>query len=210
MYKSININDFRQFHNVEIFLGKRVTVFAGRNSTGKSTILGLLANSGELKKKDGMTITGGRFRGEFREILHGSKKHDVSGSDRIRIEVVDDSGDVIDYRSFRTTWQKDAGKNRFRIIPLRTFEDGKKTEAKMPIPVLYLGLSRLFPIGEADEDGIQTKSVKFDNDDQKKWFIEQYYSILSMYETITGVDNYSIGETSRKNGVGIETENMLI
>ena len=206
MYKNLKIKDFRQFQDKEILLGKRITVLAGRNSTGKSTILGLLANSGELKKKDGTTFTGRQFRAEFSEILHGSKKYDASGSERIKIEVVDDDENVVDYRSFRTAWQKDSGKDRFRIIPLKIFEDGKKTEAKMPIPVLYLGLSRLFPIGEADEDRIQAKSVKFDDENQKKWFFDQYRNILSMHEVITCVDNYSIGETSKKNGVGIETE----
>ena len=53
MYKLLKLNDFRQFKNMDILLGKRLTVLAGRNSTGKSTILGVLANSGELKKKDG-------------------------------------------------------------------------------------------------------------------------------------------------------------
>ena len=206
MYKNLKIKDFRQFQDKEILLGKRITVLAGRNSTGKSTILGLLANSGELKKKDGTTFAGRQFRAEFSEILHGSKKYDASGSERIKIEVVDDDENVVDYRSFRTAWQKDSGKDRFRIIPLKIFEDGKKTEAKMPIPVLYLGLSRLFPIGEADEDRIQAKSVKFDDENQKKWFFDQYRNILSMHEEITCVDNYSIGETSKKNGVGIETE----
>ena len=206
MYKNLKIKDFRQFQDKEILLGKRITVLAGRNSTGKSTILGLLANSGELKKKDGTTFTGRQFRAEFSEILHGSKKYDASGSERIQIEVVDDDGNVVDYRSFRTAWQKDSGKDRFRIIPLKIFDDGKKTEAKMPIPVLYLGLSRLFPIGEADEDRIQAKSVKFDDENQKEWFFDQYRNILSMHEVITCVDNYSIGETSKKNGVGIETE----
>lgn len=206
MYKNLTIKNFRQFQDKEILLGKRITVLAGRNSTGKSTILGLLANSGELKKKDGTTFTGRRFRAEFSEILHGSKQYDASGSEKIKIEVVDDDENVVDYRSFRTAWQKDSGKDRFRIIPLRIFENGKKTEAKMPIPVLYLGLSRLFPIGEADEDRIQAKSVKFDDENQKTWFFEQYLKILSMHEVITCVDNYSIGETSKKNGVGIETK----
>ena len=90
MYRNILIRDFRQFQNKEILLGKRVTILAGRNSTGKSTILGLLANSGELKKKDGTTFSGKQFRAEFSEILHGSKKYDASGSDRIQIDVVDD------------------------------------------------------------------------------------------------------------------------
>ena len=54
MYKEISINDFRLFHNQTLLLGKYLTVLSGRNSTGKSTILGMLANSGEQKKKDGV------------------------------------------------------------------------------------------------------------------------------------------------------------
>lgn len=51
MYKLLQLNDFRQFKDMNIYLGKRLTVVAGRNSTGKSTVLGILANSGELKRK---------------------------------------------------------------------------------------------------------------------------------------------------------------
>ena len=206
MYKSLIINDFRQFNNMEISLGKRLTVIAGRNSTGKSTILGILANSGELKKKDGTTYANGQFRAEFSEIFHGSKRFDASGSDRIQIDIVDDMGNQIDYRKFRTAWQNDNGKDRFRVIPLKVFEDGKKTEAKMQIPIIYLGLSRLFPIGEANEDNIKANKIKFDDDEQKKWFIEKYTEILSIYDNIGDINNFSIGETDKKKGVGIETE----
>lgn len=205
MYKLLSLRNFRQFNNMDILLGRTVTVIAGRNSTGKSTILGLLANSGELKKKDGITYAGGQFRAEFGEIFHGSKKYDKSGSDRIRIEIVNEDDNPIDYRTFRTAWQANNGKDRFRIIPLKVFEDGSKTEAKMQIPVLYLGLSRLFPIGEANEDKITADSMKFINEEQKKWFIEKYTQILSIYDDISDVNNYSIGETDKKKGVGIET-----
>lgn len=206
MYKSLMINDFRQFNDMKISLGRKLTVIAGRNSTGKSTILGILANSGELKKKDGTTYTNGQFRAEFSEILHGSKKFDASGSDRIQIDIVDDKGNEIDYRKFRTAWQNDNGKDRFRVIPLKVFEDGKKTEAKMQIPVIYLGLSRLFPIGEANADNIKANKIKFVDDEQKMWFINKYTEILSKYDNIGDVDNFSIGETDKKKGVGIETD----
>lgn len=206
MYKLLKLNDFRQFKDMDISLGKRLTVLAGRNSTGKSTILGILANSGELKKKDGITYADGQFRAEFSEIFHGSKKYDASGSDRIQIDIVDENDRQTDYRKFRTAWQNDNGKDRFRVIPLKMLEDGKKTEAKMQIPVIYLGLSRLFPIGEANEDRITTKKIKFIDDEQKKWFVEQYTRILSLYDTVTDVSNYSIGETDKKKGVGIETD----
>ena len=206
MYKLLKLNNFRQFKNMDILLGKRLTVLAGRNSTGKSTILGILANSGELKKKEGTTYSDGQFRAEFSEIFHGSKKYDTSGSDRIQRDIVDESDNIIDYRKFRTAWQNDSGKDRFRVIPLKLLEDGKKTEAKMQIPVVYLGLSRLFPIGEANEDKITTNKIKFTDEEHKKWFVEQYGRILSLYDTVIDVSNYSIGETDKKKGVGIETD----
>ena len=205
MYKLLAIKDFRQFKNVDILLGKRLTVLAGRNSTGKSTILGLLANSGELKKKEGITYANRQFRAEFGEILHGSKKFDASGSDRIHIDIVDENDNIIDYRNFRTAWQKGTSKDRFRVIPLKILENGKKIESKMPIPVMYLGLSRLFPIGEANEDNITAYKANF-NEKQKDWFVNEYKNILSIYDTINDVNNYSIGETDRKTGIGIETE----
>lgn len=207
MYKEIQINQFRQFNNVNIKLGKYLTVIAGRNATGKSTILGLLANSGEIKKKDGSTYLNRQFRAEFSEILHGSKKFDDSGSNKIRINIVDNNDNEIDYRFFRTTWQKNGDKQRFRLIPSKTLADGKKTEAKLHIPILYLGLSRLFPIGEAEESNISTNNIKFFNSEHKNWFIEKYKYILSINEKIVEISNYSIGETDKKKGVGIETNN---
>lgn len=206
MYKSLKINEFRQFHNIDILLGNRITVIAGRNSTGKSTILGILANSGELKKKDGTTFSNRQFRAEFSEIFNGSKKYDASGSDRIMIEIADENSNVVDYRKFRTAWQNNDGKDRFRVIPYKLLEEGKKTESKFNLPVIYLGLSRLFPIGEANEDNIKASTIKFDDDNDKHWFIKKYTEIISIYDEIEDINNYSIGETDKKSGVGIETD----
>ena len=89
-----------------------------------------MANSGELKKKDGTTYTERQFRAEFSEIFHGSKKYDASGSDRIQIDIVDENDNLLDYRKFRTAWQNDNGKDRFRVIPSKTLEDGKKLKLK--------------------------------------------------------------------------------
>lgn len=206
MFKELILRDFRIFQDKTIVLGKYLTVLAGRNSTGKSTILGLLANSGEIKKNRGKTYSGKQFRAEFGEIFHGSKKFDVSSSNRVKIVLSDENGNENDYRNFRTAWQNEKGKERFRIIPSKIDANGKKTEAKLAIPVLYLGLSRLFPIGESDEDNITTNDMKFDNDEHKEWFVKQYNEILSLYDDIEQVSNLSIGETSKKSGVAIGTE----
>ena len=233
MYKEISINDFRLFHNQTLLLGKYLTVLSGRNSTGKSTILGMLANSGEQKKKDGVTYSARPFRAEFSELFKGSRQFDEIGADRFTITLCDENGTETDYRSFRTAWQtKDSSRrrnqmladelgtasaaehrdtepqklDRFRVIPFKKSEDGKRTEAKFDYPVLYLGLSRLFPLGESKDSNISTKSIAFKSEAHRQWFMRHYTSILSMQEDLTQVTNYSIGETDKKSGIGVNTE----
>lgn len=188
-----------------MFLGSALTVIGGRNATGKSTILGILANSGEIKKKDGKTVYGTRFRAEFSEIFKGSQDYDQSQSDRLRIELINSDEQTVDYRSFRTSWQNNKGKSRFRLIPKKIDEFGTKTEAKMNYPVLYLGLSRLFPIGEADDSGIDVKVTKFESDEEKDWFIDNYCRILSINNSINNISSFSISE-NKKRGVGVTTD----
>jgi AAA15 family ATPase/GTPase len=228
MFKSLQIIDFRLFKNQTILLGKQLTVISGRNSTGKSTILGMLANSGELKKKDGTTYFGKAFKSDFSEIFKGSKQFDSIGGNKFVITLSDDSGNNTDFRSFRTAWQQTDKarrnilnessnenlkakrieskliRNRFRIIPHRTV-NGKKIEAKFDYPILYLGLSRLFPLGEAINESITTKEILFKNTDHRDWFILNYKQILSMHLDIQSVTNCNIGETDKKNGIGVNT-----
>lgn len=209
VYKELRIHDFRLFAEQNIILGKYITVLAGRNSTGKSTILGMLGNSSEIKKKDGTTYTGGQFRAEFSEIFKGSRAFDVSKSNRFELIMSDDGESVSEQCFFRTSWQKystdEDSPERFRIIPCRTI-DGKKTEAKMEYPVLYLGLSRLFPIGESNDSNINQEHIKFSSEEHEKWFLEKYVHILSLLDTVNQVTNFSIGETDKKKGVGINTD----
>ncbi len=209
MFRTIKISDFRQFKDKEVYLGKYVTVLAGRNSTGKSTILGLLGNSSEIKKTVGETYTQNRFRAEFSEIIKGSKQFDVTGSGRFQI-IIDDENGMETTCDFRTAWQKydkdDESADRFRLIPKWTKPDGSTTEAKLERPVLYLGLSRLFPIGESQKIGIKKPKIKFDNELHEKWFIDNYTSILSINDDVQTITNYSIGETDKKSGIGVTTD----
>ena len=219
MYKCIQINDFRLFENQTILLGKYLTVLSGRNSTGKSTLLGMIANSGELKKMHGTTYASKPFKAEFSELFKGSKKFDVPAANRFSIILCDESGTEIDYRSFRTAWQqKDSERkkesddtrpveqDRFRVIPFKKLDGTRKTEAKFEYPILYLGLSRLFPLGESSNESITAKNISFKNDEHQKWFVDNYKSILSMQVDVQEVTNFSIGETDKKSGIGINTE----
>lgn len=194
------IEDFRQFQNCEIIIGKKLTAIAGNNGTGKSTILGLLANSSELRGYK--TYMDKSFRGEFAELFSGSPQHDPTGC-KINLEYVERGSkeSVV----FRTAWQNKG--TRFRVIPRRTLPSSKTTEAKLESPVIYLGLSRLYPLGEADTKTLKRHAQRWASTEDRDWFIEKYAAILSIPSTeIKSVSNFDIAQ-SRKRGTGIETEN---
>ena len=201
MINSLEINNFRIFKNSHIKLGKHITAIAGKNGIGKSTILALLGNSCELKSQFGKTIFNTPFRTEFSEIFKASKEFDKSGSNMCKINFSDLSNidKIIESKVCRVTWQK----NRFRIIPETKGENANSR--KKELPSLYLGLSRLFPVGEANSDGIKVESVKL-NDDEKLYFMEHYREILNLdFNDECNVDFINLGETKRKKSVGITT-----
>lgn len=193
------IEDFRQFKDCEIIIGKKLTAVAGNNGTGKSTILGLLANSSQLPRKK--TYIGKPFRGEFSELFSGSPGQDPTGR-RIRLDYIEHEQEKT--IEFRTAWQDEG--TRFRVIPIkRKLSDGRTTEAKLTSPIIYLGLSRLYPFGEADEGSLRRHKQRWDNDDDRDWFIKTYKEILSLRSTaIESVSSFDIAH-SRKRGTGVKT-----
>ncbi|MCL2137387.1 MAG: AAA family ATPase [Coriobacteriia bacterium] len=198
MITRLTINRFRLFEEKTFHFGKFVTVLAGRNATGKSILLGMVANAFELKAKEGRPIIGGSFKAIFSEILKGSREFDQTGSNLYKIEF-EHEGEA-DYRDFRITWQKD----RFRVIPYR-IHDGKRTDSRMRLPVIYLGLSRLYPIGEARDESLKIKHTKFSSNEEKEWFESEYKRVLTIHDEIEDISEYSIN-TSDKRGVGINSE----
>ena len=141
----LDIHSFRLFKDVSLTLGSRITVITGTNAVGKSTILGLLGNSSELKKKEGVPILKPRFRCEFSEIFKMSQEFDKKEPKAATVTF--DTGKELYYR---ISWQKNKDKDtkRGRLIP-NSEVDGSKSSAKNKWPVLYLGLTRLYPLGEA-------------------------------------------------------------
>lgn len=198
-FNKVSIHRFRRFSENEIHLGEKVTAIAGNNGTGKSTILGILANSSQLSGYK--TYLGKPFKGEFSELFSGSPDHDPTGQ---KTEL------FYSYRGdersieFRTAWQDK--KTRFRLIPRRVFEDGSISEAKLESPVIYLGLSRLYPVGEADRRKLTRRTQRWDSEEDGRWFEEKHRWILGSWEGFKSVSQFGISGLSRKSGTGIETE----
>lgn len=206
MIQKMMIRKFRQFNNIEFYMGKYITAISGHNATGKSTILALLGNCAELKVKEGRPILQNQFRTEFSEIIKGSSKFDIQESNIAQIVICDSNdwktptGEI----KYRTTWQDE--KTRFRIIPDRINELGKKSAAKISWPTLYLGLSRLYPVGEINKISNQKKALKEDDEDIE-WFLSSYKSILSLsQENIQEINMAKLDEVQAKKYVGTNTD----
>lgn len=196
----LRFNEFRQFKDCEIVIGNRITAIAGNNGTGKSTVLGLLANSSQLSGYK--TYIGRPYRGEFSELFAATPKHDPKGSNRLELEYIEHG--TLMTASFRTAWQD--GGNRYRIIPKRMNAEGKSTESKITSPVIYLGLSRLYPIGEAENGHHSEHRLSWAQKEDENWFIKNYSYILSIATDIKSTSTLDIENLSKKRGTGIETE----
>ncbi|WP_295163373.1 ATP-dependent nuclease [Selenomonas sp. F0473] len=200
--KKIILHKFRQFIEKEIPIAERLTAIAGHNATGKSTLLAILANSCELKKEKPLIKS--RFRGEFPDIIKASAEHDPTGSNVLEIIFSDTDDSQKEFSvPFRAAWQ--SYKTRFRLIPKHN-----GTEAKVGYPVIYLGLSRLYPLGECSNSEDTTKLSDItryfdDHDDDKKWIIDAYKNILSQKD-ILDLDPRMHPDIKQKVFVGVENK----
>lgn len=258
---SIHINNFRGFKDTTISLGSKLTCISGRNGTGKSQILALLGNCGELPAKSYKTLQNKQFRADWGQIVQGDLNYDLLSPQKKALNIsfsdlpdlpnseieVKEADKYISNLSFRVFWQseeipeneaknklnsmpekqkeaktirniinkvektKKTSKsitkikfpNRFRIVPEKSAE--RKSESKLVWPTYYLGLSRLYPIGESTKVKVE-KNTKLNNE-YLDFFQKAYIDIFSSQEEIIGLDNTNIVDIRRKNGLGIESSN---
>ncbi|MCP6682142.1 AAA family ATPase [Bacillus nakamurai] len=219
MITKLEITLFRKYKNQEIHFGKRLNLICGLNGTGKSSILAMLGHTIELKLKDGKTVTNKQFRTEFGEIFKLSEKYDYTEDQekKYRYKVFTKINEVEDSRSFTLTKQTQKRKSsndetkqfsRIRPIPRGTIKGGKSTSAKIKYPVLYLGLSRLYPIGEIPEDvEIKNDSIKLEQS-ELNWIKDHKRRILGTIDKeVLDIQTYQAGtKDSKISGVGINTE----
>lgn len=208
MLKLLEIKDFRLFKDQIIHLGKHLTVISGHNATGKSTLLGIIANAFELKGTENLPLIQSLFRAEWSEIFKASKEHDKKCTHALSL-IIDNRNlsDVMEEIPFRAYWNESETPPRFRLLPKRKVKVSgiiKDSAAKIKYPVLFLSLSRLFPIGESESDFKKNKSILTDED--KLWFIDNYNSIFRVNENINDVTALNIAELSKKKHIGIVTD----
>ncbi|MDL4842793.1 AAA family ATPase [Aquibacillus rhizosphaerae] len=183
MLNSITIERFRKLKGIEIDIANRITVIAGHNGIGKSTILGLVANGSELKGHK--SYFDKIYQSQFQEIFHLDErsdyinnqdekystflKYEYEGEELLKKCTVSRHGD------------------RLKVVPRNVKEDGKLTnqhflnvgaDAKVPIPTIYVGMSRVIPIGESDKSLYSLSSSTNVHEDDIRFINEAFTEII--------------------------------
>lgn len=160
---------FRKLGNFKIDFADRFTLIAGHNGIGKSTILGLVANTFGLTERGGPTSYFGEpYYANIERIVYlalsevAEAQKDTSSAPVVVATV---NGVEVKKRcamTQRTIWK------RARVVP-RTIEKAEEDEvgqdAKVPLPTIYLGIRRLASVGEADEKEVTSSKLAMHNDD---------------------------------------------
>ena len=170
--KSLILNSFRNFKEVEIRLGNKITLISGQNSVGKSNILSLIASGSGLSQK---AVLGSNFQPEFNEFFNIDPSEDYNNYE-LYIEYTCEGKYAL---GKKLTFKDDTSTNRgIRIIPRTTnyfsrikqgdAENAAKNDygvggaARVGIPTIYLSLSRLYPLGE-NREKVKVKKIRSNN-----------------------------------------------
>jgi AAA15 family ATPase/GTPase len=195
MIKSLHVKKFRAMQELTVPLGRKITVIAGQNATCKSTLLGMIGQPFGLKEK---TIFGKEFSTKFSNIFKFSPDKDKPGEHEYEIEFFDDT---IFGKTTEIVKSYKRGENDTSHIRLVVGKTRQKGDGNLDYPVIYLGLKRVYPIGELQEI---TKPTSTLTSDEIKMFNIWYKKVFFPQESIMPVQ---ITAKRQKDTLAINSDN---
>lgn len=199
--KSIEVEKFRAIENVSLDIGKNITAIAGRNATLKTTLLGMLGQPFTISSGHPMygctTIDGYNFKSQFKEKFKISKNFDHYGEHIWTLKFYKRgyyNDDEIKMMSIRRPTKTNPNDIRFWNAKSKA-----KGTGYVQLPVYYLSLGRLFPIGETGK----TKNIDIHlTEEENTYFVKTYKELLSIQESKKAVASMEKAD-SRRNFVGV-------
>lgn len=181
----LNIKHFRKINDLTISLGNKITVLSGINGVGKSNIMSLIAMA---FGRPGTRIAGGNFFPHFDEyfvITEDEYNKQIDHKYEAYLKISADKGIVQKRLGLKNDIDRGRG---VRVLPRSTnhftadktaaevIKEAKKNykigdSARVPVPCIFISLSRLFPMGETE---IDEKIIKVNNEIIKDGVINKY------------------------------------
>ena len=177
--KKMLIEKFRKMENLEINFGGKLTFIAGGNGTYKTSLLGLIGNSfvytdKETRQPIAKTIMNDEYRAWLKDIHHFTKYDNVEEMKHTLYLTNKFQNKELYVKGF---YRREGGKpidpTKYRFVVGKTREKG---DGHFILPVLYLGLKRLVPIGEHKRGTVQVLPLDLPEEDILEY--EQIYNTI--------------------------------
>lgn len=186
MIETLTLTRYRKLKGIELKFVPGINILSGTNGTCKSSILHIISNSFQsVKKSDGRVLdhkslecinkVNSICNPKIESLTRGDKKHNdpAPGHKGELYSVKLENGKEYSFRRHNSP-----NASRYSVKPY--YKRGKR-ESLFPLPTIYLGLFRLFPYGEFQDDGRASKI--------SKTLPQEYLDEISMlYKDFTGFD----------------------
>lgn len=200
MIKKLSITHYRKLRNIEINLVPGVNILSGTNGTCKSSILHIISNSFQSVTRTCPWVTNPNCLSCINKInsicnpkIEALTRGDIEHNDPAQGHKGElYSVTLADDKKFSFRRHNSQIASRYAVKPY--YKVGKK-ESLHPIPVIYLGLFRLFPYGEFQQDD---RTAKISKTLPSEYLAEA----ASLYKNFTGFD---ISYTCQQNMGDIKT-----
>lgn len=183
--KRLEITNFRHLSNLNFDLGSILTVIAGGNGTGKTSMLGII---GHIFKFSNLhyNLFNDRFETKYSAVFRFSDTHDITGIYSYQLVFENDTNKNA---ALRITTEN--GRVRHRIdVGGRVRGGGKSSK-----PVIFLSLKRLLPLAQESERnirlGLQTLTPELATE-----YSQIYNEVFSTTEIINPVHTKSNNKNS--------------
>lgn len=164
MIKEISVSIYRKLKDLSLHFIPNVNIISGVNGTCKSSLLHIISNSFQALKQNAGTVNDPaciRIISRVNSLVNPKIEALTRGDKKYRDPAIGHKGTLysiaymneltLDFRKHNSE-----GGNRYAVKPKYT----KGTSDRLPaIPVIYLGLPRLFPFGEI-ADGQKIDDIK--------------------------------------------------
>ena len=159
MIKTISIKQYRKLKGFDLIFSPEINFISGANGTCKSSLLHMASNSFQRVKSSDSRVNDKKsieivyginssVNPKIETLTRGDKEYNdpANGVKGTLFSVNYTNGQTLDFRRHNSD---NAGGSRYAIKPKYP---PKKKEKLPALPVIYLGLTRLYPLGEFQKD----------------------------------------------------------
>ncbi|MCY1325910.1 DNA replication and repair protein RecF [compost metagenome] len=217
MIDEIDFVQYRKLKKIKIEFSQGVNLISGTNGTCKSTLMHIVSNSFQALKRTDPRFSSsepssilGKFvdkiNPKIETVSRGDKSsysNPANGTTGVLFSVKYLNGDTIAFRRHNSKNPEQVNNFRFSIKP----QYGRAKKDELPaVPVVYLGLSRLFPYGELSD----AREI-----DKPRWqlpesihneFVKQYADLTRM--EIVRALNQNIADVKKRNDFSTTVEGI--